>query len=63
MSARIYRDIDSDFAEAISHQMIGTPASRYASWYPGIGDGVKGVRFVETALASSEQDGKWLALS
>ncbi|OMH26276.1 Gfo/Idh/MocA family protein [Motiliproteus sp. MSK22-1] len=53
----------SDFAEAICQQITGTPMSDYACWYPGIEDGVKGVRFVETALASSNQDGKWLSLA
>ena len=42
----------------------GTPAEKScAARLPGVHDGVEGVRFVEAALASSAQNGRWISFA
>ncbi len=48
-----------DLSEMIVAQLTGKQANPYAAWSPDIHDGVRGVAFVETALRSSMNGGRW----
>jgi hypothetical protein len=54
------RGLHSDIAEAILARRDGVAADPLASLFPTVEDGVLGVKFVEAAVASHQQDGHWV---
>lgn len=54
--ANIYREV----AEAIRAARNGTTS--YVGLFPTVGDGVRGLRFIEACVASSAANGRWTAL-
>ncbi|MCM2477209.1 Gfo/Idh/MocA family oxidoreductase [Rhizobium sp. CG5] len=57
-----FATIYTEAAHAIHAARSGAPVDP-AVMYPTIDDGVKGVRFIEACLASSEQNGAWVSLA
>lgn len=49
-----------DAAEAIAANIAGVQPDPLALDFPGVEDGVAGMRFIEAALKSSNSDGKWV---
>ncbi len=54
--ANVYRDI----AEAVLARRDGIDADPLAYTFPTVEDGVLGVKFVEAAVESNQQDGRWV---
>jgi predicted dehydrogenase len=54
-----FANIYSDAAEAIAARRAGKPADPLALYFPNSFDGLMGVRFVNSVIASSEANGKW----
>ena len=54
-----FANIYSDAAEAIAARRAGKPADPLALYFPNSFDGLMGVRFVDSVIASSEANGKW----
>jgi predicted dehydrogenase len=52
----------SDAAEAIASRRAGRPADPLALHFPTAADGVRGVAFVEAAMASNANGGTWTAV-
>jgi hypothetical protein len=57
--ANIYRN----FAAHIAADLAGEPAPAYATDYPTIADGVRGMAFIEAVVASSSNNAAWTPLS
>lgn len=57
--ANVYRDI----AEAVLARRDGIQADPLALTFPTVEDGVLGVKFIEAAVESSRQDGRWVDAS
>ena len=55
--ANVYAGIAAD----IRARLTGTAADAMAADYPRVGDGVRGVRFIERTVASAASDVKWTA--
>jgi len=53
--ANLYLGVATD----IRARLAGVPADPLRADYPGIADGLRGVRFIERTLASSASDQKW----
>lgn len=53
--ANLYLGVAAD----IRARLAGVPADPLLADYPGIADGVRGVRFIERTLASAASDRKW----
>ena len=54
-----FANIYSDAAEAIAARRAGKQADPLALYFPNSFDGLMGVRFVDSVIASSEANGKW----
>jgi predicted dehydrogenase len=54
-----FATIYADAAEAIACRRAGVAADPLALYYPNATDGVRGVKFVEAAIASSAAGGAW----
>ena len=54
-----FANIYSDAAEAIAARRAGEQADPLALYFPNSFDGLMGVRFVDSVIASSEANGKW----
>ena len=54
-----FANIYSDAAEAIAARRAGKPADPLALYFPNSFDGLMGVRFVDSVIASSEANGQW----
>src|SRR6185369_8764079 len=50
----------SEIAQAIRAARKGGPKADKAAHFPGIEDGIKGVAFIETVVASSAKGGRWV---
>jgi len=59
-----FANIYYEAADLILAQLAGenTMQLQQASLLPGTQEGVEGLRFIEAVIASSEQDGKWIAM-
>ena len=56
--ANVYLGVAADIASRWPGRMAGDPAE---ADYPRIGDGARGVRFIDRTLASAADDAKWTA--
>lgn len=56
-----FANIYIDIAEAILARRDGYAADPLAYTFPTVTDGVLGVKFVEAAVASNRQDGRWVS--
>ena len=56
-----FANIYSDAAEAIAARRSGKEADTLALYFPNSLDGLLGVRFVQSVIASSQANGKWMA--
>lgn len=54
-----FATIYTSFARAVRAHKEGKPATPELFDYPGISDGLRGVRFIEAAIASSKSGEKW----
>ncbi len=54
-----FANIYSDAAEAIAARRAGKKADPLALYFPNAFDGLMGVRFVDSVIASSEANGQW----
>ena len=52
----------SEIAQAIRAARPGGPKADAAAHFPGLVDGVRGVEFIEAAVASSARGGRWVRL-
>ncbi len=52
----------SNFAETVKCAVAGEKPSELATDFPGVDDGVRGMLFIETVVASSKSDQKWTAM-
>lgn len=57
-----FAQIYSDAAELVRAYQEKRPPNVYATLAPGVSDGVRGVKFIEAAVASSGNNGAWTAL-
>ncbi|MDH3227268.1 MAG: Gfo/Idh/MocA family oxidoreductase [Thermoleophilia bacterium] len=57
-----FATIYSDAAEAIVARRAGIAPDPLATHFPNAEDGLRGIQFVEAALASSESDGTWTSV-
>ena len=55
-----FGNIYSDASEAIAARLSGRQADPLSLDFPTIDDGVRGMKFVEAALQSRDQDGAWI---
>jgi predicted dehydrogenase len=55
-----FANIYTDVADVILAQAAGVAPDPLATWYPGVEDGVLGVRFIEAAVASQAAGGQWV---
>jgi predicted dehydrogenase len=55
-----FANIYTDVADAILAQAGEIAPDPLAAWYPGVEDGVLGVRLVEAAVASQARGGQWV---
>jgi hypothetical protein len=54
-----FANIYSDAAEAIAARRAGKQADPLALYFPNSFDGLMGVRFVDSVIASSAANGQW----
>jgi predicted dehydrogenase len=52
-----------DFAQAIMARALGKPFRHYLADIASVEDGAKGMKFIEAATISHEQDGEWVKCS
>ena len=57
-----FANIYSDAAEAIAARVAGVVPDPLALHFPDADDGLRGVAFVEAAVASSADDGAWTSV-
>jgi predicted dehydrogenase len=57
-----FAQIYSDAAELVRAHQEKRDANEFAKLAPGVGDGLRGVKFIEAAVASSSNNGAWTAL-
>jgi len=55
-----FANIYSDIADAVLARRDGVAADPLAYLFPKVEDGVLGVKFVDAAVASHQQDGRWV---
>jgi predicted dehydrogenase len=55
-----FANIYSDIADAVLARRDGVVADPLAYLFPTVEDGVLGVKFVDAAVASHQQDGRWV---
>jgi hypothetical protein len=53
--ATLYRD----YADILAARQSGVTADSLALWAPMVEEGARGMAFVETALDSHREDGRW----
>jgi predicted dehydrogenase len=53
-----FANLYTEFAERVAERILGADKSKLERLYPGVSDGVDGLRFVDAAVASS-QSGRW----
>lgn len=58
-----FANIYSDIADAVLARRDGTPLDPLACTFPTVEDGVLGVKFVEAAVESNRQAGRWVDAS
>jgi hypothetical protein len=58
-----FANIYSDIADAIGTRRSGDATNQSAYLFPTIEDGVLGVKFVDAAVASHQQEGRWVHAS
>ena len=56
--ANLYRN----FAHTVHAHQTGTEAAPEHLDFPGVQDGLRGMRFLDAVVRSSQSDTKWLAL-
>jgi hypothetical protein len=56
-----FANVYSDIADAILARRDGYAADPLAYTFPTVADGVLGVKFVEAAVESNAQDGRWVS--
>jgi len=56
-----FANLYSDAAEVIAARRAGRSADPLARHFPTAADGLRGVRFIDSVLASSDQNGAWTA--
>ncbi len=56
-----FANLYADAAEAIVARRTGTPPDPLALDFPTVEDGARGVKFVEAAVASPRNGGRWTA--
>jgi hypothetical protein len=56
-----FAQLYADAAEQITAHWEGRPASATSRFLPTVEDGEAGMKFIETAIASSRQGGAWLS--
>lgn len=56
-----FANLYSDAAEVIAARRAGRNADPLARHFPTAADGLRGVRFIDSVLASSDQNGAWTA--
>lgn len=56
-----FANLYSDAAEVIAARRSGRSADPLARHFPTAADGLRGVRFIDSVLASSDQNGAWTA--
>jgi hypothetical protein len=57
-----FAQIYSDAAELVRAYREKRAPDPYATLAPGVSDGLRGVKFIEAAIASSGNNGAWTAL-
>ena len=55
-----FANLYSDAAEAIAARRTGTPVDPLPLFFPNSLDGLLGVRFVHSVIASNQADGRWV---
>ena len=55
-----FANIYSDIADAVLARRDGVEADPLAYLFPTVEDGVLGVKFIDAAVASHQQDGRWI---
>lgn len=55
-----FANLYSDIADAVLARRDGVEADPLAYLFPTVEDGVLGVMFVDAAVASHQQDGRWV---
>ena len=55
-----FANIYTDIADAILARRDGVEADALAYTFPDVVDGALGVKFIEAAVASNQQDGRWV---
>ncbi len=56
-----FGNIYKNFAAALSAKLDGTDPTQQALDFPGVNDGIRGMAFIDTAVASSVSEEKWTA--
>jgi len=57
-----WANIYSDVADAITAHVAGLPAEPVATQFPTVYAGLQGVRFIEAAVRSARENGRWMKL-
>ncbi|WOD06090.1 hypothetical protein [Marinomonas sp. GJ51-6] len=57
-----FANLYTDLAEVIIAQHTNVPENPLARYFPNITDGAEGVKFVEAAVKSNQNNGKWVSL-
>ena len=57
-----FAQIYTDAAELIHAAIEGRPAAPETALLPGIADGLRGMRFIEAAVASSAANSRWVEM-
>jgi len=57
-----WANLYTEFSVSVAARLDGRTVPPDLVAHPLISDGVKGVRFIETAVASNEQGGAWVRL-
>src|SRR5260370_42439407 len=55
-----FANLYSDIADAVLARRDGVTADQLAYLFPTVEDGVLGVKFVDAAVESHQQDGRWV---
>ena len=57
-----FANLYTDLAEVIIAQHTNVPENPLARYFPNIADGAAGVKFVEAAVKSNQNNGEWISL-
>jgi predicted dehydrogenase len=58
-----FANIYKNFALTLAAKIEGTIAPKEAADYPGVADGIRGMAFIDTVVASGQSDVKWTAFA